>query len=107
MKHKEIEFNAEELVGCVEAFAAHVQGRKKLTLRTRQLSLPPPIKPLGPKEITALRHRLNVSQAVFSGLLNVPKVTAISWERGRRQPTGAALRLLDLVRKQPKILQEI
>jgi putative transcriptional regulator len=107
MKHKEIEFNAEELVGSVEAFAAHVKGRKKLTLRTRQLSLPPPIKPLRPKEIRALRHRLNVSQAVFAGLLNVPKVTAISWERGRRQPTGAALRLLDLVRKQPKILREI
>jgi hypothetical protein len=42
MKQKEIEFNAEELVGSVEAFAAHVQGRKKLTLRGRQLSLPPP-----------------------------------------------------------------
>jgi len=101
-----IEFNAEALVGTVEAFAAHVQGHKKLTLRTHKLTLPPSIKPLRPKEITALRRRLNVSQAVFAGLLNVPKVTAISWEKGRRQPTGAALRLLDLVRKQPKILQE-
>jgi putative transcriptional regulator len=105
MKPKEIEFNAEELVGSVEAFAAHVQRRKKLTLRTRKLSLPPPLKPLRPQEIVALRHRLNVSQAVFASLLNVPRVTAISWERGRRQPTGAALRLLDLVRKQPKLLQ--
>jgi putative transcriptional regulator len=103
---KEIEFNAEELVGSVEAFAAHVQGRKKLTLRTRELSLPPPIKPLRPKEIAALRQQLNVSQAVFAGLLNVPKVTAISWEKGRRRPTGAALRLLDLARKRPGILQE-
>jgi len=60
---------------------------------------------LRPKEITALRRQLNVSQAVFAGLLNVPKVTAISWEKGRRQPTGAALRLLDPVRKQPGILQ--
>lgn len=107
MKHKEIEFNAEELVRSVEAFAAHVQGRKKLTLRTHKLRLPTPIKPLRPKEITALREQLNVSQAVFAGLLNVPKVTAISWERGRRHPTGAALRLLDLVRKRPKLLQEI
>ena len=107
MKRKEIEFNAEALVGSVEAFAAHVQGRKKLTLRTRHLRLPPPIKLLRPKEITALRQRLNVSQAVFAGLLNVPKVTAISWERGRRQPTGAALRLLDLARKRPKLLQEV
>ena len=107
MKRNEIEFDAQALVGSVEAFAAHVQGKQKLTLRTRQLSLPPPIKPLRPKEITALRQQLNVSQAVFAGLLNVPKVTAISWEKGRRQPTGAALRLLDLVRKQPKILQHV
>ncbi len=107
MKGNEIEFDAETLVGNVEAFAAHVQGKRKLTLRTRQLSLPPPIKPVRPKDITALRHKLNVSQAVFAGLLNVPKVTAISWEKGRRRPTGAALRLLDLVRKKPQILQEV
>jgi putative transcriptional regulator len=106
MKRKEIEFNGDDLVQSVEAFAAHVLGRKKLTLRTQRLSLPAPIKPLRPKEITALRMQLNVSQAVFAGLLNVPKVTAVSWEKGRRRPTGAALRLLDLVRKQPKILQE-
>jgi len=37
---------------------------------------------------------------------NVPKVTAISWEKGRRKPTGAALRLLDLLRKNPNLLQE-
>jgi putative transcriptional regulator len=106
MKRNEIEFDAEALVGSVEAFAAHVQGKQKLTLRTNQFSLPSPIKPLGPEDITALRLRLNVSQAVFAGLLNVPKVTAISWEKGRRRPTGAALRLLDLVRKKPQILQE-
>jgi putative transcriptional regulator len=106
MKRNEIEFDAEALVGSVESFAAHVQGKQKLTLRTNQLSLPARIKPLGPQDITALRQQLNVSQAVFAGLLNVPKVTAISWEKGRRRPTGAALRLLDLIRKQPQILQE-
>ncbi len=105
MKRHEIEFDAEALVGSVEAFAAHVQGRQKLALRTHRLSLPSPIKPIGPKEIMALRRKLNVSQAVFAGMLNVPKVTAISWEKGRRRPTGAALRLLDLVRQKPQILQ--
>ena len=105
MKRNDIEFDPEALVGSVEAFAAYVQGKQKLTLRTRQLPLPAPIKPLQPEDITALRQKLNVSQAVFAGLLNVPKVTAISWEKGRRRPTGAALRLLDLVRKQPEIFQ--
>jgi len=61
MKHKQIEFNAEELVKCIESFAAHIQGRRKLTLRTRRLSLPPPIMPLRAKEIVASRLQLKVS----------------------------------------------
>src|SRR5216684_6318014 len=106
MSHKEVEFNAEDLVHTVEAFAAHLQGKTKLTLRTHKLVLPRPIKPLRPRDIAALRHQLNLSQAVFATLLNVPKVTAISWQKGRRQPTGAALRLLDLIRKKPELLRE-
>jgi len=43
MKRNEIEFDPEALVGSVEAFAAHVQGKQKLTLRISQLSLPAPI----------------------------------------------------------------
>jgi putative transcriptional regulator len=107
MKRKEIEFDGEELVRSVEAFARHVTGAQKLTLRTKALSLPPKVKPIKAKEIAAIRENLGASQAVFARLLNVPKVTAISWEKGRRKPTGAALRLLDLARKKPKILQEI
>ena len=106
MKRKEIEFNAEALVGSVEAMAAHVRGERKLTLRTRNLSLPKAIRPFKPKDVATIRRQLNVSQSVFAALLNVPKVTEISWEKGRRKPTGAALRLLDLARKRPGILQD-
>ena len=76
MKRKEIEFSPEELVSSVESFAAHVAGRNKLTLRTRQLNLPPPIKPLRPRDIVALRLQLHMSQAVFASLLNVPTAPA-------------------------------
>ena len=57
--------------------------------------------------MAAIRWQLNVRQSVFTTVLNVPKVTAISWEKGRRKPTGVALRLLDLVRKKPRILQDV
>ena len=43
-------------------------------------------------------------QPVFAALLNVPLATARSWEQGKRKPSGAALRLLDLARQRPKIL---
>lgn len=105
-KRNEIEFNAEDLVKSVEDLASHATGKVKLTLRSSIVTLPPRIEPFKAGEIVALREQLAVSQGVFARLLNVPKVTEISWEKGRRKPTGAALRLLDLVRKRPHILRD-
>jgi hypothetical protein len=55
-------------------------------------------------ETAGIREKLNLSQPVFAAMLNIPTVTAISWERGRRKPTGAALRLLDIARRSPNVL---
>lgn len=107
MKVKEIQFNAEDLVGSVELLAQHALGKTKLTLRSKELKPPIQIRPMSAKDVIAIRENLAVSQALFAQMLNVPKVTAISWEKGRRRPTGAALRLLDLVRRKPGILQEV
>jgi hypothetical protein len=57
MNRKEIEFNAEDLVIGVEALARHAAGVEKLTLRTKTLTLPPPIKPVKAKEIVAIRTK--------------------------------------------------
>ena len=51
MKTKEIEFNADDLVGSVEAFADHLRGKQKLTLRTATMPLPPRVKPLTPSQV--------------------------------------------------------
>jgi len=56
--------------------------------------------------IAAIRRQMNVSQSVFADLLNVPKATAISWERGLRSPSGAAVRLLQIAKNSPKALLE-
>jgi putative transcriptional regulator len=106
MKTKEISFDAEALVASVEAMADHVRGERKLTLRRRTL-LPSPVKPLAAQDVLEIRQRLNFSQAVFASLLNVSRVTAISWEKGRRRPSGAALRLLELARRRPEVFQEV
>jgi putative transcriptional regulator len=47
---------------------------------------------------------MNVSQEVFARLLNVPLVTAKSWEAGRRKPSGAAARLLQVAERKPELL---
>lgn len=104
MKNHEIAFDPEMLVGSAEALADHLSGGRKLTLRSKSVTLPPPVKPLKPSQIRAIRETLNVSQPVFAAMMNITTVTAASWEKGRRRPTGAALRLLDIVRRRPEIL---
>jgi len=47
---------------------------------------------------------MKLSEAVFARLLNVPVVTEASWEVGRRHPSGAALRLLQIAKKEPEVL---
>lgn len=104
MKKKTIPFDASELMGSVEAVRDAVTGRRKVTLRTTQVKLPKPAPVVSPKQVERIRARLNVSQQVFAGMLNVPKVTAVSWEKGRRKPSGAALRLLQIIEKHPEVL---
>ena len=102
--NNEIKFNADELLGAVEDIRDHVTGKKKLTLRKKQVQLPAPAPEILPEEIVAAREALNLSQSVFARLLNVPTVTEVSWEKGRRKPSGAALRLLQIARNHPEIL---
>ena len=73
----------------------------KATLRTHQI-LPP--LPLQPNEIVEIRAKLRASQAVFAAYLGVSKAAVVAWERGQRKPSGAALRLLTIVCKNPKVL---
>ena len=100
MKNPEISFRIDELVHRVEAFAAgHAPARP------RRIVIPPPVKSMSPRAIRQMRAKLGCTQAEFAALLNVPKVTAISWENGTRKPSGAALRLLAVVRRHPEALQ--
>jgi len=52
-------------------------------------------------QIRRLRDSLGVSQAVFAHLLGVSVVLVKSWERGARQPSLIARRLLDTIRADP------
>ena len=96
-------FDADLLLESLRDHLAHLEGRKKLTLRTWTVSVPDPVKPFKAKEIAAIRADLQLSQPVFAKVLNVPVATARSWESGRRKPTGAALRLLQMVKKSPEL----
>jgi putative transcriptional regulator len=93
----------ESLKTGLEAAIDHAKGGRK-DLRTTTLPRPP--KELSAKEIANLRGRLNVSQAVFARYLNISPKTVQSWEQGHGKPNGATLKLLSIIRKNPKILLE-
>lgn len=99
-KDKIPEFNFNDLLASMQEGVDHAAG--KITARTLHLKTRPAV--LSGKDIAAIRKNLNVSQAVFADLLNVPKATAVSWERGLRSPSGAALRLLHVAKNTPGAL---
>jgi len=104
MPKNEIEFDGDELIRRLENFSKHATGEKPLTMRHTRLALPKPEKPMKAREVASIRKKLGVSQSVFASLLNVPKPTALSWESGVRTPSGAALKLLRIAQRNPKVL---
>jgi len=101
---KDIKLDADELIQALTDIRDHVAGRKKITMRSKSMVLPARVKRIQPAEVREIRRKLKVSQAVFARLLNVPVVTEASWEIGRRNPSGAALRLLQIAKKEPDVL---
>jgi putative transcriptional regulator len=104
MKTKDIELNADELIQALTDVRDHVTRRRKITMRTTTVALPARVEGIRPSDVRAIRRKLRVSQAVFARMLNVPVVTEASWEVGRRNPSGAALRLLQIAKKEPEVL---
>ena len=57
------------------------------------------LQPISAEEIRQVRERARLSQAVFARYLNVTTGYVSQLERGTKQPTGAALALLDVIRR--------
>ena len=90
----------EQLLESANEALAHAKGKRDL----RTTVLPHPPKPMGSKEVRRLRERLDASQSMFAGYLNVSTKLVQAWEADRRSPEGAALRLLRLAEKAPELL---
>ena len=99
-KKAENEFNIDELVGRVERFAA---GKEHA--RIRRVTNPPLVKTMSASAIRETRTRLGCTRSELVALLNLPKLTAVPWKNGTRKPSGAALRLLAVARRNPAALQ--
>ena len=96
----EAKFSEVELIGSMKEALAHARG--KLTLKTTKV--PRRMHSMSPATIVRIRRRLKVSTPVFAAYLNVTPDTVRSWEKNRRQPSGPALRLLQIAERRPEIL---
>ena len=72
----------------------------KRTLRTTRVEAKP-LPRLTPELIKRIRQEIDVSRAVFAGLLRVPVRTVESWEQGRSSPPPAVAALILMARKYP------
>ncbi len=90
----------QDLQHALQDALAYEQG-KKPSLRVSEL--PPPPKPLSPRQIRAIRQRFKVSQATFARIINVSANTVESWEQGARRPRDASLKLLTIAQHHPEV----
>ncbi|HEX2092281.1 MAG TPA: NadS family protein [Longimicrobiaceae bacterium] len=54
----------------------------------------------------AIRERLGLTQEEFAAALCISVKTLRNWEQGRREPSGPAMRLLQIAAKHPEIILE-
>lgn len=94
---------AERLRIGLEDALSHARGG--LTLKTIKLPEPPP--EIDAATIATLRADAAMSQAVFAGVLSTSAKTVQSWEQGKRVPSMAARRLIQVFVQQPSAVCEV
>jgi putative transcriptional regulator len=74
-------------------------SHEKITLRHLGAAGQSTIAPLTGPQIRAMRERAQLSQAVFAHYLNLTVGYVSQLERGTKRPTGAALALLNVIKR--------
>jgi putative transcriptional regulator len=72
---------------------------EKITLRHLGPMSTPKVAPISGDQIRSMRARAKMSQAVFARHLNVTVGYVSQLERGAKRPTGAALALLNVIKR--------
>ena len=71
----------------------------KITMRHLGKTPAVQAKPVKPEDVRKMRRKARMSQAVFALHLNVTTGYVSQLERGTKRPTGAALALLNVIRR--------
>lgn len=87
----------EELAESIREAGAYLRGERELSTVTFAAEPDP----------RAIRARLGFTQEEFAAALCISVKTLRNWEQGRRQPSGPAMRLLQIADRHPEILLEV
>lgn len=91
---------ADRLGRFAEAVESGEDITSRFTCRTIKLNLEP--QPYSPQLVKTTRRKLGASQAIFAQFLGVSASAVRDWEQGLKPPHGAACRLMDEIRHDPK-----
>jgi putative transcriptional regulator len=92
---------ADIMAGVAELHAMVRDGAKPQDrFLVRKLGLPDPPH-YSAAAVRKLRKQIGVSQATFAGMLGVSRILVQSWERGVREPSRMARRLLQTIHRDP------
>jgi putative transcriptional regulator len=96
---------AEWICKDLEQAIRHAKG--EISLKTTTLEMPDQPPAIDADELTEIRLKSGMSQAVFVRMLNVSTKTIQSWEQGQRKPSQAALRLIQVFRHDTSSLLDL
>ncbi|HUY87948.1 MAG TPA: hypothetical protein VMV10_04355 [Pirellulales bacterium] len=93
-----------ELVRRLKGFTEKLESAEnisdKFTCRTIRLNLQP--QKYSPELVKETRGLLRASQVIFARFLGVSPNAVRDWEQGIKPPSGAACRIMDEIRQNPK-----
>ena len=64
-------------------------------------------RPIYPAQIKAVRRKTGLSQSRFAERLRLNVATIRNWEQGRTRPDGAAITLLTVIDREPRIVMRV
>lgn len=111
MKERKKESISEQIIEGLEEAVAFEYGRlpgtrvERVTL-TARVAEASPAPTYSSARIARIRSDMRLSQPVFAMALNVSAETVRAWEQGKREPDGAALRLLQIAEQHPEWILE-
>ena len=71
----------------------------EVTMRNIEKLCIPEVKEYSPEQIVSIRKKLKLSQSALASIFNVSPSTVQKWEGGKKKPTGASCKLLDIVER--------